>query len=1111
MSPRREKSPSDRAERDMAIRWTDGPVLVEAGAGTGKTHLLVQRILHLIRTQDVRLGQIAAITFTVKAAAELRGRVREELAGELLSGKLPEEERKRFREAMEEIDHAPISTIHSFALGLLRERPMEAGLGPDAGDVDIPGYEELRDRLWGEWLGERLTKGDSALEPFLSLGFGLRDLEAVRVAMLEAPELRTGFPKAEGKSLSEIKAFIQRAFAEWKAFGEAHCADPSDKAFAQIADLEAWMNGLPDADLPELLRALWSPVFRLNKRAGSAKSWNGRLKDFREGYGRFMEKAADAAGREILGGVVSSLMGFVELLERAVREEGILDYQSILYFTAKLLRENDEVCEYFRRRYRYFLVDEFQDTDPLQVELIFSLAADEYTHGDWEGVKLGGGKLFLVGDPKQSIYRFRRADIAIYHRVKEIVGNSPGNQVITISQNFRCAPGVTEWVNCVFSRVIQKNASIQPEYAPLWPFREEEGPRVRLITDPEEGTGGGAGDRRRREAACLAREVKKMVEDERPEIVQKDGAARPVRYGDIAVLFRTRTAHADFEEAFRRMGIPVSSGGGQRFYERIEVAAAGAVLRAVIHPGDPLALAAALRSPLYGFSDVDLAKWRIFPPGDSRHPEEVAEAVEEIRELHEVRRTWSARAMLEEIYHRTHAYPFFLSVFYGEQRVANLLKLLDISFEYERGGQRGVDEFGDFLHRQLERGAEAQEAEAEISGGTEDHVRFMTIHAAKGLEFPVVVVADLSGGERNEAPLSIADRAGGRLFLNIGPKGRSLRSAGFSEALEREKEIAEAEKKRLLYVAATRARDYLLWPAFTGGGAWKLMEDAGAGVRAMKEGMLGPMDVLSGECPEGIGEIDYLRFREDVFEVDEKQVKRADRVRKKKEEEFALLCGRDVPAGFLAPSSLTIFGERRNEGFWLTGEEDRERFGISSLEIAGEPRGMKFGNLVHELLARFEPPTLEAAEKREEEAISLAVGRGLGTDDGKEALDLIRRAAGGDLLRRALASETRYRELPFLLEMEGRTVRGTADLVFEEDGHLIVVDFKTDWIQEDEARARAEMYARQGVAYAMGLEAATGKIVREVVFSFLRPGVDFSIPLDEKAREGFRQVVREMD
>ncbi|MEE9273853.1 MAG: 3'-5' exonuclease, partial [bacterium] len=600
----------------------------------------------------------------------------------------------------------------------------------------------------------------------------------------------------------------------------------------------------------------------------------------------------------------------------------------------------------------------------------------------------------------------------------------------------------------------------------------------------------------------------KMVEEECPVIAPKEGGARPVRYGDIAVLFRAHTAVPFFEEAFRRLDVPISSEGGRGFYETIEVAAAGAVLRAVIHPGDPLALAAALRSPLYGFSDVDLARWRLHPPDDPRHPAGVAEAVEEIREMHEGRNGRSARGVLEEIFRRTQAYELFLSAFYGEQRVANLLKLLDVAFEYERGGVRGVDEFGAFLQRQLKQGKDAREAEAGLSDGDENDVRFMTIHAAKGLEFPVVAMADLSGGSSNDPPARIADRAGGKLFLNVGPEGRRLRTAGFGEALEREKEIEEAEGRRLLYVAATRARDYLIWPVFVSEkekGAWKALEEAGAGAEAMREGACGPADILTGVQAGGEGEISYLRFRDEVFEVDEAQVRRAERGREEIERELAALREAGDAAGFITPSGLVgPMGGSPGED-----DDEAERYGVSDLESGGEARGRKFGSLVHELLARLEPPAPGAVERLAGDAGALAAGRGLDGAAGEEALDLLRRAAEGDLLKRAAASSRRYRELPFLMEIEGRPVRGTADLVFEEEGGLVVVDFKTDAISAGEAPERMKKYANQGVAYEMGIGAASGQDVREVIFAFLRPGVDVPLPVDKSARESLRRAVRE--
>ena len=238
----------DQRERDLAVRWVDGPVLVEAGAGTGKTELMVDRVLHLVRSGVAPIEGIVAITFTIKAAAELRGRIRAALAkgvndpdgpgragGEDDAGDA-DAGRARLREALDNIDRAPISTIHSFALRLLQERPIEAGLRPGAGDVDPAAFEDLRDRVWTEWLRDRLVERDPAAELFLELGFTGKNLESVRDALLDFPELRGGFLRSGNRMTEEILKEIRGAFERWRDIADANCLDTLDRAYAQLDD-----------------------------------------------------------------------------------------------------------------------------------------------------------------------------------------------------------------------------------------------------------------------------------------------------------------------------------------------------------------------------------------------------------------------------------------------------------------------------------------------------------------------------------------------------------------------------------------------------------------------------------------------------------------------------------------------------------------------------------------------------------------------------------------------------------------------------------------------------------------------------------------------------------
>ena len=1104
--------PRDQEQRDLATTWVHGPVLVEAGAGTGKTTLLVERILHLIRADGVRLGEIAAITFTRKATAELKDRIRREI----LSAAQEEDAgaKERLQDALENIESARISTIHSFALNILRGFSVEAGLRPEVGDVDETEYEARRDAAWRDWLMEELNGNDRRLRDFLDLGFTVSDLEKIRDALLDLPELREHFPRLNVASLDEIRASITETFAGWVDFGKRHCSDESDKAFLELEKAENWLESLLGLSKTVLLRELWRPGFKLNKRVGSPTNWGDskdeggdNLKLFRAGYDRFLEDSAGMIAHEILAGLVPIVQGFADSFEAEIREAGVLSYQDILFLAAKLVRENPGARRRIRESIKHFLIDEFQDTDPMQVELIFLLAG-EGDAGDWREARIENANLFLVGDPKQSIYRFRRADIAIYHEVKERIRALPSGRVLHIKENFRSTPGVVDFVNEAFSRVIRPEAGVQPPYVELMAHRESSNPGVFLIQKQENGDGPEDGgrmkeeERRKNEAACLAAAIRELVEERKLEIGEGD-ARRPVNYGDIAVLFRVRTGYRQFEDAFRGADVSFVSDGGHGFYDKFEVGAAISVLSAVVRPGEPLALAAALRSPLYGFSDQDIARYFL---KDLSAPPELNEAVREICLLHDKKKELSARALLEEIYRRTQAFELFLASSDGEQRVANLLKLLDMAHEFTGNGRRGADAFAAHLEAQYDLGREAKEPEAFLDTHEGRAVRFMTIHQAKGLEFPVVALADLEGRPDKSTEAWIANYKKGNevVDLHLGSSTRWLNSAGYADAREREKQFREAEIKRLWYVGATRAQDYLLWPE---SGFRFLMKSAGLKEEEVDDVIQGapasPLEVSPGESKplESI-----LRISDNVFRpvsggsgsVTERRVALDEKLKRLK---------KPIDMGKpLAPSGLVKgFDEAEPAASWALFDEDAPQ------ELEVHAGGVAFGRLVHVILAKLEPPVPERLESLREESIAYARTLDLGDDDTALATELIRNSMSGGILARTAAASRRWRELPFMFELDGRMIRGFVDLVFEEEGKLTLVDFKTDKVAAGEADEKAAFYANQGGAYVMGLEAATGLEVHELVFSFLRPGVDVSCSVDDVLRERVCEAVAEAE
>ena len=495
--------------------------------------------------------------------------------------------------------------------------------------------------------------------------------------------------------------------------------------------------------------------------------------------------------------------------------------------------------------------------------------------------------------------------------------------------------------------------------------------------------------RRKAEAACLAAAIRELVCERKIE-VEENGARRPVHYGDVAVLFRVRTGYAQFEDAFRAADVPFVTDGGRGFYDKFEVGAVISVLAAVARPGEPLALAAALRSPLYGFSDVDIARHFL---KTREPPEELREAVREICLLHEMKRDSSARALLEEIYRRTGAFELFLASSGGEQRVANLQKLLEVAHEFAGDGRRGMDAFAAHLEAQYDLGRDAGEPEAFLDAHEGRAVRLMSVHQAKGLEFPVVTLADMEGRGGRHTGSWIADHGNGAVDLRLGSSPRLLESEDYASALEREKEFGEAEIKRLWYVAATRAEDYLLWPE---SGFRFLMKGTGLGEEAVDEVIQAASASVLEVSPEEPGEAEpILRIRDEVFRpVDGDSGSIAAR-RAALDEKLKRLKKPVEARKPLAPSGL-VKDLSEEEPVASRTLDDEDAPGNIELHAGG----MAFGSLVHSILARLEPPTPERLESLREEGVACARALDLGEDEVALAMELIRNSVETGILAR---------------------------------------------------------------------------------------------------------------
>jgi ATP-dependent helicase/nuclease subunit A len=784
----------DEAERRRAIEDLDTTFLVEAAAGSGKTTLLLGRIVNLVRSGRARLAEIAAVTFTEKAAADLRVRLRGELA------------RAGLHEALRELEIARIGTIHAFAAGLLRERPVEAGVDPGFTVADPLTARLLLDRAWEAWLPEALSEPDGAdaVREAIERGLGLERLRDLAFALVEARDRLGGLPEPEpfAESVAALNVDARATIVRLADLARGAVKDPEDRAARALEDLAQWVQqteGLPEADQA---RALLGQTRLPDKpqRLGNKTKWRDKaaLEECRAGLIALRERVEGAravARHNLVAGLARWAGGFVDAYGRVKARAGCLDFLDLLLGARNLLRDRADVRQDFQRGIRYLLVDEFQDTDPLQLEMVLCLA---------EGAP--PGSLFVVGDPKQSIYRFRRADIETYEEAKRTLAGR--GEVLAIRANFRSCRAILDAVNGVFEGIMvpPPDGAYQPQYVALEPSpRTQPGePPAVLALPPDVPSSASASEAAVQEAKLVAAYLRREVE-----------SAGRFRYGDVALLFRAMTNVVAYEDALRAAGIPFRTVGGRHYYDRSEVGWTIAALAAIEDPHDPVALVGALRSPFFGVTDEALlglhaaggefCYLRPLPVVDPA----LMRAWALLGALHRDRNAAAPAAVVERLLAGSEALAAYALEPQGEARVANLLKVLDTARALEAAGALT---FRGLVRWLRDRGA-ARYEEEESAVDAEDAVRLMTIHKAKGLEFPVVVVPDLGRGGPWRAPIILADRESGRLAVNLGRLAdTTMTTLDWADAETREIQRVEAETLRVLYVALTRAERGLVLP-----------------------------------------------------------------------------------------------------------------------------------------------------------------------------------------------------------------------------------------------------------------------------------------------------------
>jgi ATP-dependent helicase/nuclease subunit A len=1149
----------DQEERNAIRSALDKTLVIEAAAGTGKTTELVQRMIAVIAAGKTTIDCIAGVTFTEKAAGELKLRLRSELE-KARGNENSAATRKNLEHALQHLEEARLSTIHSFCADLLRERPVEACIDPQFELLNETQSLRLYREAFRSWFERKLEDLPEGTRRVLRRRFRNSPTETLISAGWELAKWRDFSmswrrPEFDRKDSIDIIVDIVHKLAELTS----EPLDPNNNLFRDTAPLRAVSENIRaterarsrDYDGLEATIVLMGTDNRYDQlrepRKGRAKYSERVQRDDILALHDELFAAIDAlvtqSGSDLAALLQIELRETVAQYQLLKNRTGSLDFLDLLIRARDLLVQSSSVRAHFQERFIRLFVDEFQDTDPLQAEIIVLLSSNDPAVRDWRQVKPVPGKLFIVGDPKQAIYRFRRADVGTYEEVKQLLLKS-GAELLQLRTSFRSLPSIQAMINKAFAPHLDGNAdNLQAGYVPLSPFRPEypEQPSIVALPVPRPY---------RKNFAMQA------VEESLPDaiaafvawLVEKSGWTIPkpgtssdrIRVGPnhICLLFRRFVSLDEdmarpYVRALEARNLPHLLVGGRSFHDREEVQTIRSALTAVEWPDDELSVFATLKGSLFGIRDDVLFEYRHkvgrFHPfrlpaeplgGDLQ---DVVESLRILQNLHRGRNYRPVADTLETLLKETRAHLGFVLRPSGEQVLANVLHIAELAREYEMSG--GLS-FRGFVE-DLRAGADAAETgEAPIFEEGSEGIRMMSVHKAKGLEFPVVVLADITAKICAPRPSRYIDGATSLCAVPLA----GCAPLDLQERTELEMARDRAEGIRLAYVAATRARDLLIVPTIGDDPrqSWDSVENWW--VRPLYDALYPESEQRQkpqkpAACPM-FGN-DSVLIRPPDLTVDENDTVWPGLHHF--EEPKAKYKGYGVT--WWDPRALTLnvpqsFGLRQEE--LLTKSDDpevlknemenhenwrtrwdgvRKRAGEPSIvfhtvsaharneadpaekpyevEVIDLPRGSerpagaRFGALVHAILASV--PLDSDANQVQQVAALYARVLGAREEETAAAVIAVQSALAHPIMGRAREAMARgqcRRETPIVMRLsDGTLVEGVLDLAFFEKQAWTVVDFKTD----REVERELEHYKRQVRLYSSAVSRATGKATSAIL------------------------------
>ncbi len=1138
------------SQRD-AIFTHDCNLIVTAGAGSGKTRVLVDRFIALLDTHpDWPLPSLVAITFTEKAAREMRDRVRRAVEQRIKQATEAQDDTQiqRWRAHEAALDSARIGTIHSLCASILRANTAEVGIDPRFEVLDEMESTLVRNDALDVAMAQ-LAEGDTA-RLLAAYGVGrvrgvLSDLIGTSIDIAPGPYLdrwQTLYEQAARQQLDQMRRDDEfTAAIRWQPDGGW---PQTPDQLAEVWDMVVTTGRRvlsTDMPIPEVASVFeqWSSQIKLQ---GKPTVWGGKqlfeeakapLKRLRDHAEQFVKEIgtlddADAKADEFLPLWAEAIACARKVYTDLKHSLRVLDFEDLEALTRRLLRDDAIASRYRGTEFQHVLVDEFQDTNGAQRDIIYALAGLDRP-----------GSLFVVGDPRQSIYAFRGADVSVFQQVHDEI-LARGGRAITLDTSFRSHTALVDGFNTIFARLLVRGSGPTANYEvemgrPMIAVRQTEAPHapaldvILIHRDHAEEGSNSADDLRRWEAWELAQRLQQLVGDQQPVWDKQANQYRPIHYGDMAVLFQSTASMPLVEDIFKAVDVPYVTVAGKGYYNRSEVWDLLNLLKALYNPFDDLSLATALRSPLYNLSDDDLfalrlqeltspsllaekgvggevnrlSLWdvlmdteRVYDPA-LPHPDQVAFVRESLRRLHRIAGRVTVAELLAKILDDTAYLATLSGLPDGARRCANVDKLLEVA---RRSGRIAVGAFTAYLDDLIER--EAREGEAVITA--EGAVHLMTVHASKGLEFPVVVLFDASWERKNDDALFVIDPVVGPACCVFDDDGERIKPAPFALRLANQYAEArdKAERLRLLYVGMTRAQDYVIVTGHIG-------RNNANGHHWLNQ-LIQTLE-LSGEPGDPLV-IQYdwgcCRFHMPIKQPDPVQL--IPRAQSRSTgwdqlmgeavpgiEPYAPLLLAPVPADshalarILNASEIAALGEAKA---FKNPAQFRNRIlhdaPMSIHEVAATPASLDvpqriIGNIVHQALRWWHLPS--NTPRLRDMLDSYAWEQGIADPQMiesaiEQATNLLIQTEQSDIFRQMAQASQVYRELPFTVQLGERTINGVIDvLFFSRYQRWNVVDYKTSAVQFDEAdRAgriwgHARRYHAQIGVYAAAVEALTGQ------------------------------------